>query len=55
VREQRELKERIKGQNKSWEVAGRRIGDIMGIKKEEGNSYPCSVLNHVLNVFLSSI
>ena len=55
VREQRELKERIKGQNKSWEVAGRRIGDIMGIKKEEGNSYPCLVLNHVLNVFLSSI
>lgn len=35
VREQRELKERIKGQNKSWEVAGRRIGDIMGVKKEE--------------------
>ena len=35
VRVQREQKERKKAQVKNWEVAGTRIGDIMGVKKEE--------------------
>ncbi|XP_064611896.1 LOW QUALITY PROTEIN: pre-mRNA-splicing factor ATP-dependent RNA helicase PRP16-like [Liolophura sinensis] len=35
VRAHRELKERKKAQAKHWELAGTRIGDIMGVKKEE--------------------
>ncbi|XP_074594607.1 ATP-dependent RNA helicase l(1)G0007 [Brevipalpus obovatus] len=35
VRYQRELKERKKAQKKEWEIAGTRIGDIMGVKKEK--------------------
>ena len=35
VRHQREQKEQRKAQVKHWEVAGTRIGDIMGVKKED--------------------
>eukprot|EP01135_Chromosphaera_perkinsii_P002554 Nk52_evm70s224 gene=Nk52_evmTU70s224 len=35
VREQRELKERTKGQEKAWELEGSAIGKIMGIKDKE--------------------
>ncbi len=35
VRTQREQKERKKAQKKHWELAGSRIGDIMGVKKED--------------------
>ncbi|GBM31022.1 Pre-mRNA-splicing factor ATP-dependent RNA helicase PRP16 [Araneus ventricosus] len=35
VRTFREQKERKKAQKKEWELAGTRIGDIMGIKKKE--------------------
>ena len=35
VRVQREQKERKKAQKKHWELAGSRIGDIMGVKKED--------------------
>jgi pre-mRNA-splicing factor ATP-dependent RNA helicase DHX38/PRP16 len=35
VRAQREQKERRKAQVKHWELAGTRMGEIMGIKKEE--------------------
>ena len=35
VRAQREQKERKKAQKKHWELAGSRIGDIMGVKKED--------------------
>lgn len=35
VRAHREQKERKKAQAKHWELAGTRIGDIMGVKKEE--------------------
>lgn len=35
VRKYRETKESRKAQHKNWEVAGTRIGDIMGVKKEE--------------------
>ena len=35
VRAQREQKERKKAQQKHWELAGSRIGDIMGVKKED--------------------
>lgn len=35
VRVHREQKERKRGQAKEWELAGTRLGDIMGVKKEE--------------------
>ncbi|XP_052231826.1 pre-mRNA-splicing factor ATP-dependent RNA helicase PRP16-like isoform X2 [Dreissena polymorpha] len=35
VRTHREQKERKKAQKKEWELAGTRIGDIMGVKKKE--------------------
>lgn len=35
VRAHREQKERRKAQVKHWELAGTRMGDIMGIKKKE--------------------
>ncbi|KAJ8249225.1 hypothetical protein GJAV_G00232530 [Gymnothorax javanicus] len=41
VRKHREQKERKKAQHKHWELAGTKLGDIMGIKKtedEDGNS-----------------
>ena len=36
VRQQRELKERKRAQLKHWELAGTKLGDIMGVKAEEG-------------------
>ncbi|KAI4896471.1 hypothetical protein NFI96_032682, partial [Prochilodus magdalenae] len=38
VRKHREQKERKKAQHKHWELAGTKLGDIMGIKKEEDAS-----------------
>ncbi|XP_076879713.1 pre-mRNA-splicing factor ATP-dependent RNA helicase PRP16 isoform X2 [Brachyhypopomus gauderio] len=38
VRKHREQKERKKAQHKHWELAGTKLGDIMGIKKEEDGS-----------------
>ena len=35
VRQQREQKERRKAQVKHWELAGTKLGNIMGVKKEE--------------------
>lgn len=35
VKEYREKKERIKAQKKEWELAGTKLGDIMGIKRKE--------------------
>jgi len=35
VRTHREQKERKKAQKKEWELAGTRLGDIMGVKKKE--------------------
>uniref|UniRef100_A0A8C0L8V2 Pre-mRNA-splicing factor ATP-dependent RNA helicase PRP16 n=1 Tax=Canis lupus dingo TaxID=286419 RepID=A0A8C0L8V2_CANLU len=35
VRKHREQKERKKAQHKHWELAGTKLGDIMGVKKEE--------------------
>ena len=34
VRKQREQKEARKAQKKHWELAGTRIGDVMGVKKK---------------------
>ena len=34
VRVHREQKERRKAQKKEWELAGTRLGDIMGVKKK---------------------
>uniref|UniRef100_A0A8B9KZE3 RNA helicase n=1 Tax=Astyanax mexicanus TaxID=7994 RepID=A0A8B9KZE3_ASTMX len=38
VRKHREQKERKKAQHKHWELAGTKLGDIMGIKKKEDGS-----------------
>ncbi|KAF7703394.1 hypothetical protein HF521_022401 [Silurus meridionalis] len=38
VRKHREQKERKKAQHKHWELAGTKLGDIMGIKKEEDSA-----------------
>ena len=35
VRVHREQKERKKAQKKEWELAGTRIGEIMGVKKKD--------------------
>lgn len=35
VRTFREQKERKKSQQKHWELAGTKIGEIMGVKKED--------------------
>ncbi|XP_063293889.1 pre-mRNA-splicing factor ATP-dependent RNA helicase PRP16 [Pelobates fuscus] len=35
VRKHREQKERKKAQHKHWELAGTKLGDIMGVKKQE--------------------
>ncbi|XP_060728432.1 pre-mRNA-splicing factor ATP-dependent RNA helicase PRP16 isoform X2 [Tachysurus vachellii] len=43
VRKHREQKERKKAQHKHWELAGTKLGDIMGIKKEEDGADAKSV------------
>ena len=53
----REQKERRKAQKKEWELAGTRLGDIMGIKKEDDKvcyhlKYLCCVLEKHALVFL---
>ncbi|XP_068943830.1 pre-mRNA-splicing factor ATP-dependent RNA helicase PRP16 isoform X5 [Petaurus breviceps papuanus] len=40
VRKHREQKERKKAQHKHWELAGTKLGDIMGLKKEEEPDKP---------------
>ena len=35
VRVHREQKERLKAQKKEWELAGTKLGNIMGIKKKD--------------------
>lgn len=35
VRVHREQKERQKAQHKHWELAGTKLGNILGVKKEE--------------------
>lgn len=35
VKEYREQKERIKAQKKEWDLAGTKLGDILGVKKKE--------------------
>ena len=35
VRVHREQKERQKGQQKHWELAGTKLGNILGVKKEK--------------------
>ncbi|XP_061449776.1 pre-mRNA-splicing factor ATP-dependent RNA helicase PRP16 isoform X1 [Rhineura floridana] len=40
VRKHREQKERRKAQHKHWELAGTKLGNIMGIKKEEEEEGP---------------
>lgn len=43
VKFHREQKERRKAQRKEWELAGTRIGDIMGVKKEDEQQKVCFV------------
>ncbi|KAA8595645.1 hypothetical protein FQN60_010936 [Etheostoma spectabile] len=40
VRKHREQKERKKAQHKHWELAGTKLGDIMGVKKTEEKDTP---------------
>ena len=48
VRAQREQKERKKGQKKHWELAGTKLGNIMGVKeKEEEGEVKYPVLSQV--------
>ncbi|XP_062404662.1 pre-mRNA-splicing factor ATP-dependent RNA helicase PRP16 isoform X1 [Sardina pilchardus] len=43
VRKHREQKERKKAQHKHWELAGTKLGDIMGVKKtEDGEAKPAT-------------
>ncbi|XP_057707126.1 pre-mRNA-splicing factor ATP-dependent RNA helicase PRP16-like [Corythoichthys intestinalis] len=39
VRKHQEQKERKKAQHKHWELAGTKLGDIMGIQKKEDNAF----------------
>ena len=50
VRVHREQKERQKGQQKHWELAGTKLGNILGVKKEkEEVQYSISHLFSFLN------
>ena len=52
VRAQREQKERKKAQKKHWELAGSRIGDIMGVKKEERQGEELTEVQEWLELFI---
>ena len=43
VKTQREQKERRKAQAKHWELAGTKMGNIMGIEKKEEKVSPLTV------------
>ena len=51
VRAHREQKERKKAQVKHWELAGTRIGDIMGVKKKEEEVGHSVFVNYILSVY----
>ena len=58
VRAQREQKERKKAQKKHWELAGSRIGDIMGVKKEDDkvkNKLQCMKVHELKDYLLFSV
>jgi len=44
VRHEREQKERKKAQKKHWELAGTRMGDIMGVEKKDEEVLLCHKL-----------
>uniref|UniRef100_A0A8C6SY47 Pre-mRNA-splicing factor ATP-dependent RNA helicase PRP16 n=1 Tax=Neogobius melanostomus TaxID=47308 RepID=A0A8C6SY47_9GOBI len=44
VRKHREQKERKKAQHKHWELAGTKLGDIMGIKKKEEDESGATII-----------
>ncbi|KAF7244556.1 Pre-mRNA-splicing factor ATP-dependent RNA helicase PRP16 [Varanus komodoensis] len=44
VRKHREQKERKKAQHRHWELAGTKLGNLMGIKKEEEEEGPNQIL-----------
>lgn len=44
VRIHRDQKEKRKAQKKEWELAGTKIGEIMGVKKEEEKVRICRFL-----------
>lgn len=50
VRRYREQKERMKAQNKDWELAGTKLGNIMGVKKKADD-----VLKEFLTILLLSL
>ena len=44
VRVHREQKERQKAQHKHWELAGTKLGNILGVKKEEDEVFRNDVI-----------
>ena len=49
VRLHREKKEALKAQKKEWELAGTKLGDIMGLKKKDEGE---EVIDFVLVIFI---
>ena len=49
VRLHREKKEALKAQKKEWELAGTKLGDIMGLKKKDEGE---EVIDFVLAIFI---
>ena len=52
VRKQREQKEARKAQKKHWELAGTRIGDIMGVKKKKDEDDVIYILESIIKNIL---
>lgn len=48
VRMHRDKKEALKAQKKEWELAGTKIGDIMGVKKEDDAEKVCLVEKNII-------
>ena len=48
VRRHREQKERLKGQNKHWELAGTKLGNILGVKKKAEDEVQQMIYTYIL-------
>ena len=54
VRVHREQKERQKGQNKHWELAGTKLGNILGVKKEQEEVFVVLICTSNLFLYFAS-
>ena len=50
VKQAREQKERKKAQVKHWELAGTKLGEIMGVKKEDEKVFSFNLFIFVLSL-----